>query len=88
MHGDLQHHSSGCYSAESQVKRYNRKAENALLRAEKFSVLTELVSGHGYTEGLTEGWKRVLFNQFPSISVSIRRRICSPQWFSIPMAGT
>ena len=67
VHGDLQHHSSGCYSAESQVKRYNRKAENALLRAEKFYVMSELVSGHGYTEGLTEGWNRVLFNQFHDI---------------------
>ncbi len=39
FHGDLQHHASGCYSAHSGVKRWNRKAENRLLAAEKLSTL-------------------------------------------------
>lgn len=64
VHEDLQHHASGCYSAQSEVKKNNRRAENHLLRAEKFSVLSERISGTTCLENLTEAWKRVLFNQF------------------------
>ncbi len=64
VHGDLQHHASGCYSAQSQIKRWNRKAENALLRAEKFGVLSEASGGQPYPDRFGEAWRRVLFNQF------------------------
>lgn len=64
VHGDLQHHASGCYSAQSEIKRMNRKSENALLKAEKFSVLSEMMGAHPYPEEFQKGWKRVLFNQF------------------------
>ena len=64
VHGDLQHHASGCYSAHSQIKMLNRRAENALLRAEKFSALSEVLTGVSCPGSFTEGWKRVLFNQF------------------------
>ncbi|MBS6194140.1 MAG: alpha-mannosidase [Clostridiales bacterium] len=67
VHDDLQHHASGCYSAQSEIKKNNRRAENHLLRAEKFSVLSECVSGMKCLENLTGAWKRVLFNQFHDI---------------------
>lgn len=67
VHGDLQHHASGCYSAHSQIKWLNRRAENALLRAEKFAVLAELAADVSYPPNFTGGWKRVLFHQFHDI---------------------
>ena len=63
--GELQHHSVGCYSAHSGVKRWNRRAENLLVRAEKLATIAAAVTGAGYPmEQLTEAWKLVLFNQF------------------------
>jgi alpha-mannosidase len=63
--GELQHHSRGCYSAHSGVKRWNRRAENLLLRAEKWSAVADALGGAPYPlEELTEAWKLVLFNQF------------------------
>jgi alpha-mannosidase len=63
--GELQHHAVGCYSAHSGVKQWNRRAENVLLRAEKWAAIAELVTGIPYPRGeLTEAWKLVLFNQF------------------------
>lgn len=67
VHGDLQHHASGCYSAQSEIKRLNRQSENVLIRAEKFGVLSEIVSGLAFADNFAEGWKRVLFNQFHDI---------------------
>lgn len=63
---DLQHHAPGCYSANSIIKEANQKAENALLRAEKYSVLAEQL-GRPIKCDLEEPWKRVLFNQFHDI---------------------
>ncbi len=63
--GELLHHSVGCYSAHSGVKRWNRRAENLLQRAEKWSAVADVLGGAPYPlEALTEAWKRVLFNQF------------------------
>lgn len=64
---DLQHHSSGCYSAHSGVKRWNRLAENALTTAETFSVLAMRVTGLPYPTDFALAWKDVLFNQFHDI---------------------
>jgi alpha-mannosidase len=63
--GELQHHGVGCYSAHSGVKRWNRRAENLLLRAEKWSALADALGGVSYPLAqLTEAWKLLLFNQF------------------------
>src|SRR5918911_761852 len=63
--GELQHHCVGCYSAHSGVKRWNRRAENLLQRAEKWAVVADVVGDLAYPlEELTEAWKLVLFNQF------------------------
>ena len=66
--GELFHHSSGCYSAHSEVKRLNRLAENRLIMAEKLSVAGKHWAGGKYPlEKYTESWKKVLFNQFHDI---------------------
>jgi len=67
VHEDLQHHASGCYSAHSGIKRWNRLAENRLLAAEKFSALAERLTGAPYSPEFGRAWKNVLFNQFHDI---------------------
>jgi len=64
---DLQHHASGCYSAHSGIKRWNRRAENLLMAAEKFSVVAQKVAGQPYALDFERAWKDVLFNQFHDI---------------------
>lgn len=66
--GELQHHSSGCYSVHSAIKSANRHAENNMLRAEKLSVMAGLLRGRQYpVAAFTQGWKNILFNQFHDI---------------------
>ncbi|MFD1676637.1 alpha-mannosidase [Alicyclobacillus fodiniaquatilis] len=67
VHDDLQHHASGCYAAHSGVKRWNRKAENLLLAAEKWSLLADWTTGQPYPKDYQHAWKGVLFNQFHDI---------------------
>ncbi|MBR6565664.1 MAG: hypothetical protein IKK79_02515, partial [Spirochaetaceae bacterium] len=52
---DLQHHASGCYSANSKVKALNRRAEEALVRAEKMNGIGEIAArlSGGYMSGWT-----------------------------------
>lgn len=68
VEGELLHHASGCYSAHSEIKALNRKAENRLLMAEKLSVVANSLCGKPYPlEQYTKAWKDVLFNQFHDI---------------------
>jgi alpha-mannosidase len=63
--GDLQHHSVGCYTAESAMKKANRSTEIALLSAEKLAAIGALAWGAQYPrEEFTSAWKKVLFLQF------------------------
>ena len=66
---DLQHHASGCYSADSTIKRLNRQAESSLLTAEKFDVLRCRALKETYDDHvkLTAAWKKLLFHQFHDI---------------------
>lgn len=65
--GELQHHARGCYSAFSEIKRLNRRAEEALLTAEKLAVMAGAY-GFAYPhDELERAWKRLLFNQFHDI---------------------
>ncbi|MBZ5586229.1 MAG: alpha-mannosidase [Acidobacteriia bacterium] len=65
LRGDLQHHSVGCYTAESQIKKLNRTAEMALVTAEKIAAVGSAAWGAAYPkEAFTSAWKRVLFLQF------------------------
>lgn len=62
---DLQHHASGCYAAHSEVKQFNRKAEHALVSAEKLASSAKNLVGFAYPqEAMTRAWKDVLFNHF------------------------
>jgi alpha-mannosidase len=67
VHDELQHHASGCYAAHSGIKQWNRRAENLLLAAEKWSTIAAAVSGQPYPGDLSRAWKDVLFCQFHDI---------------------
>lgn len=68
VHDALQNTCCGCYSAVSQIKRNNRRAENILLTAEKFAVIAYRLLGRPYPRmDLTTAWKDLLFNQFHDI---------------------
>jgi alpha-mannosidase len=63
--GELQHHGVGCYTSHSGIKRWNRRAENLLQRAEKWCAVADVLGAQAYPlEQLSEGWKLLLFNQF------------------------
>ena len=67
VHDELQHHASGCYAAHSGIKRWNRKAENLLITAEKWAAVASEVLEQPYPTDLAHAWKSVLFNQFHDI---------------------
>ena len=66
--GEMQHHASLCYSACSEIKRNNRRAENRLTSAEKYAVLSDAFTGYKMEkERMDKAWQNVLFNQFHDI---------------------
>jgi len=67
VHEEMQHHASGTYATHSGVKRWNRRAENLLLAAEKWSAVAQWLVDRPYPADLTNAWKSVLFNQFHDI---------------------
>ena len=63
--GELQHHGRGCYTSHSGIKQWNRRAENVLERAEKWSAIAAVLGLQPYPLAqLTRAWKLLLFNQF------------------------
>lgn len=65
---DLQHHASGCYSANSRIKELNRRAETELVTAEKLDVLSHAITGSAiHNDAIERAWERVMFNQFHDI---------------------
>jgi alpha-mannosidase len=68
IHDDLQHHASGCYAAHSGIKYWNRRAEWALVTAEKWAAVASMLGGPAYpTAEFARAWQGVLFNQFHDI---------------------
>jgi alpha-mannosidase len=62
---DLQHHSVGCYTAVSEIKKDNRTAEAALVTGEKMAALANVLVGFPYPKSdFTASWKKVLLMQF------------------------
>jgi len=62
---DLQHHSVGCYTAMSEIKKDNRTTEAALATGEKMAALASVLTGSDYPKSeFTAAWKKVLFMQF------------------------
>lgn len=59
----------GCYTTQVESKKNNRRLENLLLTAEKFSSLARLIGARDYypDRDLDEAWKIVLRNQFHDI---------------------
>ena len=65
VRGELQHHGRGCYTSHSGIKRWNRRAENVLLRAEKWCAVADHLGLRPFPLAeLSEAWKLLLFNQF------------------------
>lgn len=67
VHDDLQYHAVGCYSVHSGIKRWNRQAENLLMKAEKFAAIADVTVGQPYPDDFHRAWKDVLFCQFHDI---------------------
>ncbi len=66
--GDLKHHASGCYSANSKVKFENRRSECELVSAEIYDTLAGLiVGGDFHNTEFEKAWQRVMFNQFHDV---------------------
>ncbi|MGE5420030.1 MAG: hypothetical protein ACM3UT_07570, partial [Chloroflexota bacterium] len=62
---DLQHHAPGCYTAESAIKKGNRRSEAALVVAEKIAAIGTKGWGCNYpADELSAAWKKVLLLQF------------------------
>jgi len=62
---DLQHHSVGCYTDESEIKKGNRHSEATLVTAEKIAAIGSAAWGSKYPKTeFTSAWQRVLFLQF------------------------
>jgi len=66
--GELQHNAPGCYAAHGEIKRLNRRAEEALLAAERLSAMAQQLAGRRYPlAAITAAWKDALFCQFHDI---------------------
>ncbi len=58
----------GCYTAQSNIKRANRKSENALVEAEMIALVARGHAGVEYpTAAFKLGWQHAMFNQFHDI---------------------
>ncbi|MFH1999442.1 MAG: glycoside hydrolase family 38 C-terminal domain-containing protein [Planctomycetota bacterium] len=58
----------GTTSSQGRIKELNRKAEAAMLTAEKWSTLSRLLGGFtADAEDMERAWKKMLFNQFHDI---------------------
>jgi alpha-mannosidase len=65
VHDDLQHHSVGCYTALSEIKKNNRLSEAFLVTGEKLAALASALAGFDYPRAdFVSAWKKVLFLQF------------------------
>jgi alpha-mannosidase len=65
---DLQHHASGCYSSHSGIKAWQRRAQAAVLSAERWAAITARAGQTPYPhDDLDRAWKQVLFNQFHDV---------------------
>ncbi|MET0934176.1 MAG: glycoside hydrolase family 38 C-terminal domain-containing protein [Mycetocola sp.] len=65
---DLQHHAPGCYSAHSGIKAWQKRAQYALLSAERWAAIVAVRDNVDYPRAqLERAWKQVLFNQFHDV---------------------
>ncbi len=65
---DLQHHAPGCYSSHSGIKAWQRRAQHAVLAAERWAAVDVALGAGDYPrDDLERAWKQILFNQFHDI---------------------
>ncbi|SKA85346.1 alpha-mannosidase [Clostridium sp. USBA 49] len=65
---EIQHHSVGCYSADSELKRLNRKAENVIIISEKLGAMANMLGNNkNFKYDIEKIWEVLLFNQFHDI---------------------
>lgn len=66
---DLQMHAVGCYTANVETKKNNRKCENNMYVAEALSSIASLlqIDFQYPSKKLKKAWKNILFNQFHDI---------------------
>ncbi len=58
----------GCYSSQSQIKKFNRLGENQAVEAETSASLAHLICGRDYpNQQLKEAWINILFGHFHDI---------------------
>lgn len=58
-------HAPGCYTSQSEMKRYNRRNEQLANAAECSAVIADWMNAIPYPqEALTDAWKRFLWHQF------------------------
>ncbi len=62
----LEYH-RGTYTSHDAIKKYNRKCENLLTEAEKFSSVSNLFGNNYDEKDLSFAWQKVMFNQFHDI---------------------
>ena len=64
--GELQHHARGCYTTHSGIKRWNRRAENLLQRAEKWCAVADALGAQAYPlDELTRGMEAAALQPVP-----------------------
>jgi alpha-mannosidase len=65
---DLQMHAPGCYSAHSGIKMWQRRAQAAILSAERWAAVgSTLLDLDQPRADLTRAWQQILFNQFHDV---------------------
>ncbi len=65
---DLQLHAAGCYSAHSGIKAWQRRAQAAVLTAERWAAIGAARFGLDYPRtDLGRAWQQILFNQFHDV---------------------
>ncbi|GGK75017.1 alpha-mannosidase [Mangrovihabitans endophyticus] len=66
--GDLQLHAPGCYSAHSGIKLWQRRAQAAVLSAERWAAVGASLFDLPYPAAdLDRAWRQILFNQFHDV---------------------
>jgi alpha-mannosidase len=62
---DLQHHATGCYTAEWEIKKNNRTSENLLVTAEKITAAGAFIWEADYPKDrFDQAWRKLLLLQF------------------------
>lgn len=65
---ELNPHAPGCYSAHSGIKLWQRRAQAAILSAERWALIGTARFGLDYpAEALRRAWQQILFNQFHDV---------------------